>query len=78
MKHTFIVIADAPQGISMSEVADHLADASRRMTASYHSDDPMAHLREIVVLGTVPRASLPPATCVHGDPQEPVSIHDGV
>lgn len=57
--HTFVVIACAPEGVTASEIADHLADASRSMCQEYAASDPLSSMPDIRIFGTLPRAELP-------------------
>lgn len=57
-KHTFVVIAYAPEGVLPAEIADHLADASRSMSQEYAASDPLSGMPDIEVYGTLPRSEL--------------------
>jgi hypothetical protein len=57
-RHSFIVTTEALPGVSVAEVAHHIADASRLTAAGYHGTDPMSRLGPIEVLCSVPSAKL--------------------
>lgn len=54
MKHAFVVYVDVPEGVSVPEVASHLADAHRAAVRSYDRSDPMSTMAEITVEGVEP------------------------
>ncbi len=68
-KHPFIVFVDVPEGVTVGEVASHLADAHRMMVRSYSELDPMHGVVEIEVMAGVPISQLP-ASQVDQDPEE--------
>lgn len=74
-KHTFVVIAYAPEGVLPAEIADHLADASRSMSQEYAASDPLSGMPDIEVYGTLPRSELAASsTSSHMEPRVSVRV----
>lgn len=59
LRQTFVITLDVPEGVSRSEVADHLADAHRMAVRNYHASDPLSQVGEIEVLAALPSSELP-------------------
>jgi hypothetical protein len=67
-KHSFVIAVYGPEEITAAEIADHLADASRRLRDTYDRGDPMARLGDLRVYGMVRAADLPTSQNVHDLP----------
>jgi hypothetical protein len=60
-RFTYVIVMDAPAGVSLGEGASHLADGHLLTVAGYHPSDPMSRAGPIEVFGGVPSADLPAA-----------------
>lgn len=75
-KFTFIVTAEAPEGVTQSEVADHLADASRAACWLYRPEDPLSRMPPIAVYGSIPKAELPSSSAPACAEVRPHALHN--